>query len=314
MFLSGGDTLFLSRSAISSAKVDDVFYFILAICVALLFVITFLMIYFLIRYNRRKHPVAAPIDGNSRLEIAWTVAPTILVLGIFYYGWTGFVYLRAVPTGAIPIKVIARMWEWRFHYANGKESSTLVAPIGKPVVLLLNSRDVIHSFYVPAFRIKEDAVPGRENYLWFEAKKKGGYDVLCTQYCGLRHSDMIARILIVDEAEYETWLASDKDSLPAGAMAGAFKTMADKGCLKCHSSDGTKLSGPTFKGLFGNDRKLMTGSKERTVKADETYLRSAIVTPGEDLVAGYKDIMPKPGSDLTEQDIEIMIEYIRNLK
>lgn len=307
-------SVFLARSAISSAKVDDVFYFILTICIVLLFVITFLMIYFVIRYNRRRNPVASPVDGNTALEIAWTVAPTILVLGIFYYGWTGFVYLRSVPPGAIQIKVIARMWEWRFHYANGKESSTLVAPQGKPVVLLLNSRDVIHSFYVPAFRIKEDAVPGRENYLWFEARKKGRYDVLCAQYCGLRHSDMIAGILIVDEEEYEKWLASDNDSLPAGAMEGAFKMMADKGCLKCHSSDGTKLSAPTFKGLFGKERHVVTGGKERTVTADESYLRTAIVTPGGDLVAGFRDTMPKPGSDMTEQDIEEMIEYIKNLK
>jgi cytochrome c oxidase subunit II len=294
--------------------VDDVFYLILYICIALLVIITVLMVYFAVRYNRRRNPTAAAIDGNIPMEIVWTVAPTILVLGMFYYGWTGFVFMRSVPPNALVVKVNARMWEWSFHYGNGKESSTLVAPLGKPVLLLLYSRDVIHSLYIPAFRIKEDAVPGRENYLWFEARKKGTYDILCAQYCGLKHSDMLARVIIVEQGEYEQWLASKEDSLPHDTMGVSFKLMADRGCLKCHSSDGTELSAPTFKGLFGRKRKVSTGGQGREAVADEAYLRAAILSPGADIVDGYKDMMPRPGREQTEQDTEMMIEYIRNLK
>ncbi len=186
-------------------EVDGVFLFISAIALLLLILITFLMVFFVIRYNRKKHNTPKNIRGNTLLEIIWTFIPTILVVGMFYYGWYGYKKMTAAPKDAFEINVTARMWQWQFKYPNGKILDTLVVPINKPIKLNLKSLDVNHSFFIPAFRIKRDAIPNKDNFLWFIAEETGVYDIACAEYCGLRHSYMYSKIYSLHQNEFDEW-------------------------------------------------------------------------------------------------------------
>jgi cytochrome c oxidase subunit 2 len=195
----------------SVAQVDAVFLYILGISLALLVLITFLMIYFAIRYRRSRNPEPSDIRGNWLLETAWTAIPTILVLSMFYFGWQSYLGLRNVPEGAIEIDVIGQQFSWIFIYPNDKVSENeLVVPKGNPIKLNITAEDVNHSLFIPAFRIKMDAVPGLDSYTWFFADEIGQYDVLCAEYCGVEHSTMVAVLSIVPDSEYRAWLAEDE--------------------------------------------------------------------------------------------------------
>ena len=184
-------------------SVDTTFLIIAGISFFFLAVITFAMFYFMYKYSRKKNPVATDITGNTTVEILWTVIPTILVMVMFFYGYAGFKQMRNAPADAMTVKVTGRMWVWNFEYDNGIKSDTLFVPTGKPVKLELNSVDVNHSFYIPAFRIKEDAIPGRKNYLWFEPTADGEYYVECAEYCGLSHSYMLAKVVSLPKDKYD---------------------------------------------------------------------------------------------------------------
>jgi len=191
--------------------VDQAFWYILSISLFLLFAITVVMIYFVIKYRRSKNPVAADIRDNYLLEIIWTIVPTLIALSMFYVGWTSYIGLRSVPDGALEIDVAGQMFSWLFVYENDKETENeLVVPVGEAVKLNITSLDVVHSFYIPAFRIKVDAVKGMETYAWFNADKIGEYDIQCTEYCGTGHSSMLAKLRIVPRAEYIKWLAEEE--------------------------------------------------------------------------------------------------------
>jgi cytochrome c oxidase subunit 2 len=187
--------------------VDQAFWYILGISVVLLFGITVVMVYFVIRYRRSKHPVAADIRDNYPLEIVWTIIPTLIALSMFYVGWSSYLGLRTVPDDAMQVEVLAQQYSWIFVYDNDKETENeLVVPIGRAVKLNITSMDVLHSFFVPAFRIKVDAVKGMSTYTWFYADELGEYDIECTEYCGVDHSVMVAKLRIVPEAEFQSWL------------------------------------------------------------------------------------------------------------
>lgn len=189
--------------------VDSVFLFICSICVALLVIVTFVMVYFVIRYSRKKNIIPSNIEGNLPLEIIWTVIPVILVLAMFYYGWIGYKEIRNVPKNAMVIKATGHMWAWSFEYENGKQSKILNLPLGKPVKVELYSWDVIHSLYIPAFRIKEDVVPNKKNYMWFEPTKAGSYNIFCAEYCGQGHSSMLTKIIVMPENEFKAWYGGE---------------------------------------------------------------------------------------------------------
>jgi len=190
--------------------VDQAFWYILGISIVLLFGITVVMVGFVIRYRRSKNPVPSDIRDNYKLEIIWTVIPTLIALSMFYFGWKSYVGLREVPEDAIEIEVEAQMFSWIFIYDNDKETENeLVVPVGHAIKLNIHSVDVLHSFYLPAFRVKVDAVNGLPTYAWFQADKIGEYDIQCTEYCGTEHSAMVAKLKIVPEEEYTTWLKSD---------------------------------------------------------------------------------------------------------
>jgi len=192
--------------------VDQAFWYILGISAVLLLGITVVMIYFVIRYRRSRNPVPSDIRDNFLLEVAWTIIPTLIALSMFYVGWKSYVGLRDVPEDALQIEVFGQQYSWIFVYDNDKETeNNLVVPLGKAVKLNITSTDVIHSFYVPAFRIKVDAVKGMKTHAWFYADKEGEYDVLCTEYCGTDHSAMVGVLKIVPEKEYQRWLESDEE-------------------------------------------------------------------------------------------------------
>jgi cytochrome c oxidase subunit 2 len=301
-------------TGLSGRIVEDVFLYIAAISVFLLVLITFSMVYFVIRYHRKRHPKPEDIEGSVWLEVLWTIIPTFLVLTMFYYGYTGFSTLKKIPAGAMKVHVIARQWSWLFEYENGIRADELRVPVGKPIELRLTSQDVIHSFYMPAFKIKQDAVPGMVNHLWFKPTEVGTYDVLCAEYCGLRHSYMLAKVIVLPEEEFNQWYQKGKEKVAAKIPSRGVQLLQEKGCRACHSVDGTPLVGPTLKGLFGKTVTIMAEGKERQVVADEGYLRKSLLDPNADIVKGFPPIMPSQKGLLTEEEIEEMIGYMKGLK
>jgi cytochrome c oxidase subunit 2 len=304
--------IFSGATGLSGRVVDNVFLYILIICVFLLGLITFLMVYFVIRYRREKHPKPADIEGSTWLEITWTLIPTLIVLMMFYYGLTGFEFLKKVPEGAMVVKVIARQWSWLFQYENGIQDPELRVPVGKPVKLLLTSKDVIHGFYAPAFRIKQDAVPGMTNSLWFQPTEVGTFDVLCSQYCGLEHSHMLTKIVVLPREEFTKWYLGKKEQVAAKGPSPGFQLYQTKGCVACHSTDGSPRVGPTFKGLFGKKEKVISGGKVETVVADEAFIRKFILEPNVVHIEGYPPIMPK--ISMTDGELTTLVDYIKSLR
>jgi len=270
------------------------------------------MIYFVIIYNRKRHPRAEQIEGNTTLEIIWTVIPTILVLFMFYYGWEGFRAIRTVPPGAMEIKVTARMWDWRFTYKNGKENNLLNVPVDTPVMLVMTSQDVIHNLYIPAFRIKEDALPGMETYQWFQAKETGTYDILCAEYCGTGHAVMITKLVVMTEEDFNAWYEGKAEQNIL--LSSGEKLIRDKGCIVCHSTDGSIISAPSFKGIFGRTAEVVTEGKKGEVVADEKYMRRSILNPQADLVRGYEGLVMPEQTSLTDEDIREIVNYLKELK
>ena len=265
--------------------VDLAFKIIFGIGIFFLVGITAVMLFFVFRYGKKKHPKAEQIRDNNVLEVTWTVIPLILVLLMFYYGYVAFTPMRDVPADALQVKVTGKMWFWTFEYAGGKQSPELLIPLNKPVKLNLYSEDVIHSLYIPAFRIKEDVVPGKNNYMWFKAEQLGTYDILCSVYCGLRHSYMEAKARVVPEAEFQAWLKSRpvKYAEPAGLTI-----MKKNACTGCHSLDGSKIVGASFKGLYGKQEKVITDGKECSVTVDDAYIATSIYDPDKDVVVGFQ--------------------------
>jgi cytochrome c oxidase subunit 2 len=304
--------IFSGATGISGRVVDNVFLYIVTICIILLALITFLMVYFVVRYRREKHPKPVDIEGSLWLEITWTVVPTLIVLTMFYYGLTGFEFLKKVPSGAMTVKVIARQWSWLFQYENGIQDPELRVPMGKPVKLVMNSLDVIHGFYIPAFRIKQDVVPGMTNYLWFEPTEVGTFDVMCSQYCGLEHSHMLTKMMVLPKEDFTKWYQGEQQKVALKGPSLGAKLYQEKGCVGCHSTDGSPRVGPTFKGLFGKSEKVVAAGKERTIVADEAFIRDYIRNPNVVRVVGYPPIMPKIST--TNEELAALVDYINSLK
>jgi cytochrome c oxidase subunit 2 len=280
-------------------SVDQAFYFITWVSVALLAIVTFFMVYFAIKYRKDKHPKAEEIEGHLWLEILWTVLPTILVMFMFYMGYTGFVLMRNVPDDAMEVKVTAQMWSWQFQYDSGKVSDILVLPIDEPIKLSLGAKDVLHSLFIPAFRVKEDAVPGVPTYLWFIAEELGEYDLFCAEYCGLGHSGMITKVNILSKAEFDKW------NTVKTAAPDALGLLKAKGCLGCHSLDGTRKVGPALNDIADKPGMLADGS---AYKADKAYIKRAILKPKAEVVKDYPPIMPT--IPLTDEELEIISAFL----
>ncbi len=305
------------QALITTAEaVDPVFMFIFGACLVLLLGITVAMVFFVVRYHRSRAPEpTSRAEGNLTLEIVWIVLPTLLVLAMFWYGWKEYLVLRTVPPGALSVTATARMWSWDFRYENGRTSPKLYVPVGRAVRVELVSQDVIHGFFLPAFRVKRDVVPGMANYAWFVATEPGSYDLFCSQYCGTNHSAMITTVEALPEAEFAEWLeqgVEGKEKGEVGEEHGGHELLEKYGCLGCHSEDGTPGVGPTFKGIWGRSVTVVTHDVERTVTTDAAYLRRSLSEPGADVVKGFPAIMP-PFS-LKEEELSALLEYLAGLK
>ena len=303
------------RLMTTTEAIDPVFMFIFGACLLLLLGITAAMLFFVVRYHRSRAPEAtSQTEGNLWLEIVWTALPTLLVMAMFYYGWSGYLSLRTVPPDALEVTATARMWSWSFSYPDGSTSPKLYVPVGKPVKVNLVSQDVIHGFFLPAFRVKRDVVPGMKNHAWFVASKAGSYNLFCSQYCGTNHSAMITTVEALPPAEFAAWLQKNKPGSSAGqgVRLDGRKLVEEKGCLGCHSEDGTPKVGPTFRGIWGRSTTVVTAGSERTIPADEAYLRRSILEPGADLVKGFPPIMPP--FTLKEAELTAVIDYLKGLK
>ncbi len=186
-------------------QVDTTFFIIVGISIFFLLMIAVSMIYFVVKYNKKRNPKPSNIEGNNKLEILWTVIPTLLALGMFFSGYAGFKNMRNAPEDSFTIKVIGKMWVWNFEYLNGKKTDTLYVPLSKPIKMEITSTDVNHSFYIPSFRVKEDAIPGRKNYLWFQPTALGSFNIECAEYCGLNHSAMYSKVVVMPDSEFDKW-------------------------------------------------------------------------------------------------------------
>lgn len=290
--------------------VDFTLYLILSISVFFLVGITAVMIYFLFRYSKKNNPVATNIEGSHTLEIIWTVIPTILVLIMFWFGWTGYKPMLTAPSDAMEIEAVGQMWKWTFNYPNGKSSDTLVIPLDKPIKLNLVSKDVLHSLYIPAYRIKQDVVPGKDLSMWFIGQKLGRYDILCAEYCGQLHSYMLSSVTVVEEERYEKWLVSEPD---LSDEHPGLTLMKKNACLSCHTQDGTRLVGPSFKGLIGKAETIVIDGNDKDIVVDEEYIRKKLKDPTFSTVKTYqKGLMPP--LPLTDEEIDQIIDYISNVK
>lgn len=214
MFISGDKRAMIFLGALlpsvqhHTQVTDDVAWFIVVADIILFLIVVCTMFLFVFKYNKKRHPRPVSIHGNVPLEVIWTAVPVALVLFMFYLGWTGFIQTRVVPKNAMDVKVIARQWSWSFQYDNGKQSDSLFLPQGRPVKCLLTSVDVIHGFYIPAFREKQDVIPGRVRYLMLYPEKVGNYEITCSQYCGLNHALMMTRLIVLPKDKFDKWLSS----------------------------------------------------------------------------------------------------------
>lgn len=301
-----------------AADVDRAFWITTGISAAVFLLIVGLMAFFIFRYHhsRVKPDEIRNIKDHLWLEITWTVIPTILFYVIFYYGYSAFREVRTLPEDAFEVEVLGKRWSWTFIYPNGKRSAELYVPVGENIRLRLHAPtgDVLHSFYVPAFRIKEDVVPGRETHLWFKATVAGRYDVECAEYCGTRHSYMHSKVEVMEKSAFDTWYAGDKLSphdktAPKGEGEELYQTL---GCASCHSLDGSIIVGPSFKGVFGTKIGVLTGGKPREVVADEAYIRDSVRTPDKDVAEGFPEgLMPNLSSQINEAQMEAIIAFIK---
>jgi cytochrome c oxidase subunit II len=268
-------------------------------------------IYFGMKYKRRSDSDKTPyISHNTLLEFLWSFIPFVIFMVIFAWGTYVYREMRTMPNDALEVLVEAQQWSWAFYYKSGRVSvNELVVPANMPVKLVMTSKDVIHSFFIPAFRVKQDVVPGRYTALWFDAEKKGEYQVFCTEYCGAQHSTMLAKTRVVSREDFEQWLQNDPYK---GLNMTEIGEKVYKGrCLACHHLTDAKLVGPGWKGLFGKERQFADGSK---TTADENYLRESILTPNAKIVAGFTPAMPTFAGQLNEQELKSVIEFIKTVK
>jgi len=288
----------------------DLFYFFLVALTAFFTVaIGAAAVYFLIKYRRRSQgEIPEQIEGDMRLEITWTVIPFLISMFIFAWGAKLYYQMYTDPKDALEIFITGKQWMWRAQHPDGqREINELHVPLGRRVKLTMTSEDVIHSYYIPAFRTKTDVVPGRYTTSWFTPTKTGTFHLFCAEYCGTQHSGMIGKVVVMDYTDYQAWLRGvPRDKTPAEAGEQFFTGLA---CNNCHL-EGNTGRGPSLANLFGTDVKLADGS---TMKVDETYIRESILRPGAKIVGGYSNDMPTFQGLVTEEQVAMIIAYIKSI-
>jgi cytochrome c oxidase subunit 2 len=302
--------LFPVEASTMAGKVDALYFFLVAVSAFFVIVIAALVIFFSIRYRRRAHDdVGGKVVPSLALELTWTIIP--LGLGLVMFAWGANVYFSEArpPAETLDIYVVGKQWMWKFQHLDGqREINELHVPVGRAVRLTGTSEDVIHSFFVPAFRLKADVIPGRYTTLWFNATKIGRYHLFCAEYCGTKHSGMIGTIIVMAPPQYEAWLAGGGGE---GSMSSqGQKAFQDLACITCHRADG-QGRGPVLDGVYLSKVSLDNG---QIVVADEAYIRESILSPSAKIVAGFQPIMPTFQGLVSEEQLLALIEYIKSLK
>jgi cytochrome c oxidase subunit 2 len=293
-----------------SGEMDILYMFIVGVCAFFTVLVAALVVFFTLRYHRRHaNEVGADIHGSLTLELAWTFIPFVLSMVMFGWGAKLFFDLASPPANAMEIFVVGKQWMWKVQHPEGvREINELHVPVGRPVRLTMGSEDVIHDFFIPAFRVKMDVVPGKLTTMWFEATKVGTYHIFCAEYCGTKHSGMIGQVTVMSPSDYEAWLAGGKST--GTAAQNGERLFTDLACITCHKTDSSGR-GPSLTGVFGSKVTLTDG---RTVIADENYLRESIMNSQAKIVQGYQGIMPTFQGQVTEENLMRLIAYIKTLK
>ncbi|HEY3353825.1 MAG TPA: cytochrome c oxidase subunit II [Polyangia bacterium] len=300
----------------SAGRMDTLFYFILALTGFFFLLVVGLVGYFAVRYRRRSAAQrTSPVAHHRNLEIAWSAIPAVLFVFIFGWGFKEYMHLSVPPANALDVRVTGQKWMWSFEYPKEGISTTkdLVVPVGRAVRLTMSSQDVIHGFFVPAFRLKRDVLPNRYTVVWFEAKQPGDYDLFCTQYCGTGHSGMLGKVVVKTEQQFKEWVDS------GGGMSGKGMSSVDfgrmlfdrQGCATCHSVDGAPRTGPSLLNKYGSRELLSTG---QTVLVDDNYVRESVMDPQAKVVQGFQPVMPTFRGKLTDKQMNALIDYIKSLK
>ena len=298
------------RASSYAGEVDALFYFIVAVTVFFTVAVSIAAVYFAVKYRRRSDADRpAEIHGSLLLELTWTLIPLGIVVVMFVWGAKVFFHMNRPPDDAMTVSVVGKRWMWKLQHPTGqREINELHVPLGRAVKLVITSEDTIHSFFVPAFRIKKDAVPGRYNTAWFRATRNGTYHLFCAEYCGTEHSKMIGRVVVMEPGDYQTWLAGGPP--PESPVVAGEKLFTELNCITCHRPDSAGR-GPVLVGIFGRPVKLGTGD---TVVADEAYVRDSILNPAARVVAGYQPVMPTYQGQASEEQLIALIAYIQSLQ
>ncbi|HXJ91035.1 MAG TPA: cytochrome c oxidase subunit II [Candidatus Binatia bacterium] len=290
-----------------AGNVDALFIFLVILSGMMTLLIFVSLVYFAARYRHRKGVLAEQIEGSTPLELTWTIIPFGVFMVIFAWGAVVYFQQRTPPRDATEVYVVGKQWMWKLEHAEGqREINSLHVPVGRDVKLIMTSQDVIHSFFVPDFRIKQDVVPGRYTVTWFRATKPGTYHLFCTQYCGTQHSGMIGSIVVMEPAQYEAWMSGGSTG---PLSASGEKIFAELGCATCHRSD-SQGRGPNLQGMFGKPVQLEDG---RMVAADENYIRESILDPGAKIVRGFKPVMPTFQGLVSEEQLNALVAYVKSL-
>jgi cytochrome c oxidase subunit II len=304
-----GFPLFPEQASTMAPRVDAIFYFLVAVTIFFVALIFLTIVFFAVKYRRRTEDERpTPIEGNFWLEVVWSVIPLGLTMIMFVWGAIIYFDIYSPPNDALEISIVGRQWMWKAQHPEGQsEINELHVPLGQPVKLTMTSEDVIHDFFLPAFRVKQDVLPGRYTKLWFEPTKAGEYPLYCAEYCGTQHSGMIGRVVVLEPAEFQRWLSGGATGMSLADLgASLFQRL---GCQTCHRAGGT-TQGPSLRDLFGKTVKLESGA---TVIVDEDYIRESIIDPRAKIVAGYQPIMPTFKGLISEEGLLQLIAYIKSL-
>lgn len=296
-----------------AGEIDNLFLFLILLSAFFFLLIAGLTGWFVWRYRRsRQKAPTSVVTSSLALELTWTLIPLAIVIGIFFWSFSQYVAASVAPGDAMEIQVTAKKWLWAFEYQNGTRTiNEIHIPVGKPVKFVMSSEDVIHSFYVPSMRLKQDVLPNRYTELWFTPTQTGMHTLLCAEYCGRSHSDMLGKIWVDDDATYQKWLEEGDESTRTMPLKDLGKLIYEsRGCSTCHSIDGSRGQGPSLKGVFGREINLV-GAKP--VVADANYIRESIMDPQAKIVLGYEPIMPTFRGLLREREMLALIEFIRSL-
>jgi len=304
-----GFRVFPEAASTMAGQVDVLYYFLIAVSVFFVCLIFFLIYLFAVRYRRRSEDdIPKEIPGLLKLELVWSIIPLILVMVAFAWGATLYFDTYTPPDDALEIYVVGKQWMWHIQHPTGqREINELHVPVGQPVKLTMATEDVIHSFYVPAFRVKKDVVPGRYTTMWFEATLPGEYHLFCAEYCGTKHSEMGGRIVVMEPADYQNWLSGAEGNEPLEVVGE--KKFQQLACHTCHT-DKPNARGPSLVGVFGKPVQLKSGE---TVIVDEEYIRESILNPNKKIAAGYKPVMPTFKGQISEVGLLQITAYIKSL-